>query len=704
MILVLLLLLVSENEDNLFEMSLDELLDMEIVSTSKVAVSSKETPGIVTVWTRAELERFGMDSLSDVLALTPGFSIGRALSILPHDSILVRGTLNLSNQNVLILLDGHRLNDGLTGGAMMFFSDFPISRIERIEVIRGPGSALYGANAFMGVVNIITAKDGDKAVHVAGGSLDHTEAVVNYAYEEGDRLKLNFTVELERTTQDDLEYDGFTSLATDPFLPIPGLNVVWDDPIGYEEKDSLIATFSGQIGNFEFGVDYFENEEISDRPFGSPREPFLFRGELIDPRNKDLFGTIETEALKLRLSYGDDLNEDWSYKVQGGYHDVTNVNDAASLPFRHLFEQPSTYFGSTLFPRDSQTLEVDAGLTWIKDTQSLVFGVSYLQEDSPANVSTTNTPEGVDGIVDEFVPTGDLILETNRDVVALYAQYRRDLSRLWTVTAGIRHDEYSDFGGTTNPRLALVYGGDRITFKALYGRAFRSPSAIEMFNRNRAQIPNPDLQPETNETLEANLSWQPREDLILSGTLFNWSIEDIIETITLENSAQQRVNSGSQEADGVELEAKYLPGGGASFWGNMTYTDSQFTSGGVNRETPGIPTYAFNMGASIDISDFSLTATISRRWDWNAQPAIELQPIPLPNGQARLFLNQGFTPVDHTLVNLIMDYRPTSDWRVRLKAENATDERHVYAASPTFAPTGLPGQGRLISLSARYNY
>lgn len=139
-----------------------------------------------------------------------------------------------------------------------------------------------------------------------------------------------------------------------------------------------------------------------------------------------------------------------------------------------------------------------------------------------------------------------------------------NFARDWTVTAGVRHDHYSDFGGTTNPRWALVWDAwYDLTAKLMYGQAFRAPGFIESHGiANPVTLGNPDLKPETNHTLEAAFSWQARAGTQLNLTVYRYAMGNIIRTVpnAAPNTGATCRNTGDQDGHGMELEAAVKAG------------------------------------------------------------------------------------------------------------------------------------------------
>jgi iron complex outermembrane receptor protein len=201
------------------------------------------------------------------------------------------------------------------------------------------------------------------------------------------------------------------------------------------------------------------------------------------------------------------------------------------------------------------------------------FGTGFRIEDlyeapETKNYDIVTVPGGgpvftpLPGVVDA---TGDATLvymqPHKRNLTYQFVQDEWTVAKDWTLTAGIRHDHYSDFGNTTNPRVALVWDAAyNVVIKALHGRAFRAPSFVEQFNiNNPVALGNANLRPETIATTELAFSWQPAPSLQTNLSLFQYRMHDIIRFVpnadpTTGATAQ---NSGDQTGRGLELEATW---------------------------------------------------------------------------------------------------------------------------------------------------
>src|SRR5438132_581521 len=152
------------------KLDLSDALDLSVSIASGKVQSVDEAPGIVSVVTYEDIRRLGVQTLAELLKTVPGFDI--LIDASGRNRISVRGFLTQREEGVLILFNGHRLNDHINGGATVVNLRIPLYNIRRVEIIRGPGSALFGAEAFAAVINLVpfapTNFNGAKAAVNAG--------------------------------------------------------------------------------------------------------------------------------------------------------------------------------------------------------------------------------------------------------------------------------------------------------------------------------------------------------------------------------------------------------------------------------------------------------------------------------------------------------------------------------------------------------
>ncbi len=204
------------------ELAFYELEEQFMVTATKRKIAVRKAPAIATVVTADEIRNMGARNLMDVLKMVPGFGV--SINEFGRHMFEVRGIRTSTSEKILVMLDGHRLNESYTGSALsIMFDDLPVENAKQIEIVRGPGSALYGANAFVAVVNIIT-KDADDIegveTTVTGGSFD-TKKISLLAGKSSDDLKVFGSINYIDTEGPKVTIEA-DRLSGTPFSTTPG--------------------------------------------------------------------------------------------------------------------------------------------------------------------------------------------------------------------------------------------------------------------------------------------------------------------------------------------------------------------------------------------------------------------------------------------------------------------------------------------------
>ncbi|BDX05537.1 TonB-dependent receptor plug domain-containing protein [Planctobacterium marinum] len=178
------LIIPCQAEDTLNELadfSFEELLNVNVATAGKFVQSREQSPAVISILSKEDIASYGAQNLLEVLQRLPSVQMMGSF-FYPQNLAVIRGTqLTHSNNEVLILINGRPLRDSFTGGQnFAIFSAFPVSSIQQIEMIRGPGSVLYGSNAFLGVINIITHTDSVQQLHLAIGEDGKANAELNW--------------------------------------------------------------------------------------------------------------------------------------------------------------------------------------------------------------------------------------------------------------------------------------------------------------------------------------------------------------------------------------------------------------------------------------------------------------------------------------------------------------------------------------------
>jgi vitamin B12 transporter len=450
------------------------LLDPVVVTATRTAQTADETLASVTVVDREEIERRQARSVADALRGIPGLAIANQGGRGKLTSFFLRGA---ESDQVLVLIDGVRIGSATAGLAAI--QDIPVEQVERIEVVRGPRSSLYGSEAIGGVIQIFTRRGGGglaPRVTIGVGSDQTVEGALGISG-GGERGWLDVGVGFERT-------QGFDACTGEPF--VGGCGVIEPDKDGYRNgSGSVRAGYRFDRG--EIDLHWLRTE--SDLEF-------------------DGF-TNESQGVQQVLGARASLTplESWDLKLSAG-----RSRDELDSFWNGLF---SSRFETI---RDSLSWQNDVALG---DAHLVTLGVDHLED-------------RVDGSVDYTVDS--------RGNTGVFGQYQGDYGA-HRVTASLRHDDNEQFGGYTTGDLAWGYElADGLRLMASYGTAFKAPTFNDLyypfidFGGGFGYAGNPDLDPETSRSLELGLSgplpagtWSVNvyqtdlDDLIAPGTIGNLS-------------------------------------------------------------------------------------------------------------------------------------------------------------------------------------
>ncbi len=616
-----------ESWDEMYEMSVEELLAIEVSIATRFPMASKEAPAIISVVTAAEIRNMGAENIIDILRTIPGFDLTHIVQRAYHQGG-VRGINPKTYANlVVILVNGHRFGAGCyTGGPGFFFDVIPINNIKKIEIIRGPGSALYGSEAFNGVINIITREGGDAPSRLSAeaGSFNTHKYAGEFSY---DKDAFKFYLFGEYYTTDGSAGIVESDFATRQFGPAGSAAP------GRTTESKTYYTFFTDIDYKNFYFNGYLQQLNTEIPIGLGRA-------LTDEDNIDLFYTYF------------DLGASFSLKEKGNLDVRLHYDYSDEVYFQELLpEETGALMG---FPpgeglmvepkRKNSNIGVEMSADYdIHSSVKLVAGASYELIDlfdvtSLGNFNLTGAPLEIDGIVYEpnehfggmldISENGNYTRDRSREIAAVYSQATVDMKKLlsleshvenMSVTAGVRYDHYSDIQSSVTPRLGVVYAPTKkLYFKALYGKGFNAPDFVDLHvENNPIVLGNPDLKPEKITTIEGLIGYNFSERLKTSATFFHTEARDLIE---IKEGLTQ--NIGKMRSDGFELELKAGLDNLKYVYANATWQDVKNTtretiiSNGGQTYTrkdyfPGnLPSFIANMGVNYDIFDW-LIANIS---------------------------------------------------------------------------------------------
>jgi len=559
----------KNNTDDRFEhfisLSLEDLVSLE----TTIATASKQTntkaPAVVTLITGEDIKATGATNLVEVLEGVPGLHI-RISQFGNRPIVQFRGA---KGTQTLIMINGNSMRD-LVWNFGIFWKGLPASAIERVEIIRGPGSALFGADASAGVINVITktaASVEHSELGVRAGSFNNKSAWL----EHGDSYS-GYSINL---TANIFESDGYNPLievdgqtASDNST---GSNVSYAPghaQYGWRNED---IRFSVAKNNWRLNTAYMRSSDLEIGLTGSG---------VLDPTTQ-----ANDSRLNVDLLYNNsDLSENWELdmELRFQHYGYASGNGFQESPPGFDDGSGGIYPDGQISRQKSDERRIVFGASTLYSgykNHSLRLGAGYTVQDLYSITHMINFGPGPDG---NLIVPGSPLVDISNTPYAFAPQNERKITHIylqdiWTIsstielTAGARYDDYSDFGSTLNPRLALVWQStEKLTTKLMYGQAFRPPSYRELFDETSFTTPNPDLDPERSETLDLAFSYAAHKNLQLDINFYYFQLSEIITSNLL---TRQFENGGDHSIRGIELEARWHVSNNISLYANYTARD-----------------------------------------------------------------------------------------------------------------------------------
>jgi iron complex outermembrane receptor protein len=687
---------------DVYNLSLAELGQVQISIATGNSTSLDKAPATASVIYSAEIEAMGARTLDDVLETVPGMHISLS-SLSRLDSVeSIRGVHSGFNPQVLMLLNGVPVQYSLQGGRPTLFR-MPIASIEKVEIIRGPGSAIYGADAYAGVVNVIT-KDATaiKSTNIGArvGSFNshdvwlqsatHWQGVdiaLNVAYQESDgdnrrRVSSDLQTVLDSAfgTHASLAPGSFSTryqvLDTHLSLSSDRLQInVWNwvstnagvgagaaqalDPSGRDDSDLLMGDLTYHLNK---SADWDNSVRLSYMRYEERAQFTLLPAGTVVPIGKD--GNLDFAAPVGVVAFPDGL--------KGNPSGVTNDGQ---------FDFVSLYSGF-----ESQRIRIAMGARHqsLNGAESKNFGPGIL-DINPLPAVMYGTLTNVTGTVDAFIDNSSRTVR----YVSLQDEWR--VIPGLDLTAGVRYDKYSDFGSTTNPRIALVWAtNEKLTTKLLYGSAFRAPSFAELYYKNNpVSIGNTELKPELMNTLELSFNYRYTPNLQTNLTLFDYRARDMIEFVddisTTQDTSKFANNIRDQNGKGFELEVNWKPL--PQFHLNASYSKQTATDTENNSNIPDAP------GQQVKAN---LNWMLAPQWSLNGQ-------LNWVGDRARATGDLRPAISDYTLLNLTLHRKnivPELDLSVAVRNLANADAREPSSGS---IPDDYPLESRSFWLGLTYS-
>ncbi|MDD5053264.1 MAG: TonB-dependent receptor [Sulfuricurvum sp.] len=513
-------LLKADEQNELAPLTLEDLLNIQVTSTSRRDESQQLASGVITIVTSQEIQQYGARHLRDVIDRLVGMQVLSSHQR-PHNKTSIRA-MNGAHQDgsVVVLLNGRPIHDGTDGGFNFdIYLGFPLTIIDHIEVIRGPGSVIYGTNAMAGVINIIT-KDAQKSINetrvdVSGGSFDRRQLELSTLI-GGTDYSLNIGLNAIRANGDSVEgvHDKSNAVGT------------YDTG---ENSDNLVL--NGKYKGFTLNAMVMNNNADSGgSTFALPSSPMKKKRKYVD------IGYLYdiTSGWDVSLNYTVNLGEfDWQINGTGARNHYKDRYDMTEVIVR----------GN------------------VASDFNLLFG---------ANTSNYET---------EFTTGFPYSTMNNKSA---YTQIDYMLSPKQKIIAGIQLNKPEDTQTNLSSRAGFIQGfGDNWWLKLLYSEAYRSPNLQEAKINAPTLLGNASLDPEKVATYDAQLIYQTQK-YYLSVALYDSMMENLIVRVPIPLSSPTRStfeNQGYVRFQGVEIEGRMEVDEEFSVLGNLSYQKNKTNSG-----------------------------------------------------------------------------------------------------------------------------
>lgn len=538
--------------DELLELNLEELMNLEVVSATKTVQKIYDAPATVRVITAKQIIDRGYVTLEEALSDLPGFQFR---NIVGFNSYVFQRGIPSQNNLILVLVDGIQINE-LNSGGFYGGAQYNLSNVERIEVVYGPASALYGTNAVSGIINIITNDPKNNkgfSISVLYGTFNTLNTDLSYGYyNEKSDFGFLFSGMFKQTEKADLSGKK-------------GDNNWTENMENFEDDFSFDAKIT--FKNFTSGIIFQDKQASRTTNYRTINSKYLDRGT-----------NWHIRFINGYLKHIYDKYEKWSLSSQLYYRNATVLNNTIAFI-------DTTQVG---YYRPNDLIGFETTFNYIPHKKlNLIGGIVFESENLSERFSKTesNSP-------DEKPPTPPKPNMTTNSLLSFYMQAQYLLMKHLQLTTGIRFDNSSVYNRVLTPRVGMVYNKEHLTAKLLYMEAFRAPKPWD-YNWGEG---NPELEPEWMNSMEAVLAYDLLENLRVEASIYRNNIYDILDKDTYLN---MWVNHGELETKGIELNVDYYTRHFNTYL-NYTYNDSRYDNG---NEVPEIAKHSANIGIQFIFTD-----------------------------------------------------------------------------------------------------
>jgi outer membrane receptor for ferrienterochelin and colicin len=682
----------AQSEKKLTDLSLEEMLNIDVVTASQKSQKISDAPATVLSFSAEQIRQYGWKDLKDIFKALPGFDVSYDNEGEIRTSVTMRGIVG--NQKILVLQDGLRYNP-TTGERVVYANNTPLNIYKRIEIVYGPASALYGADAYSGVINMITNDGADvNGVTVNTGYVSTNAVAGDITFGKKIDDKTDFIISGR-------VYQGQDAKINEGYADYSTAVNSYKGALGLLNKSYPIHDWNLftklKYGAFTFGADW-QHELETNAPTTIPTNYAYVENDVWGQDVRHLYVSYNTSitekaGLTATISTGDyEINPASNFYV---------IQDAALST-----GAPSYKYGYSGYVKGNVQSDIQ-----LADNVSVITGLSYERVKSfPKTQNLANGPFHLDGKLEDdltaFVdPSGytygivglseGKFGERNYNNVGYFLQ--GDIAALANlhVTLGGRYDYNSIYGETINPRAGIVYKpAEKTSVKALYGTAYIAPSNYYRWenwaNPFALHIPNLDLKPETEQSVSLSVTQYVSDNVSVRVEVFQNNLKDVIAPVAAGPQAgnhpyynplafsgkpyesfldspggyfvEINANQGEIKTQGIEVEGSYKLG---KLVTNLSYSYTGGDDNGAN--LPKVSPHKVVLNSSYATSDYSVALTA--RYYSDVQTAVSNS----------MYAGKTFTGA--TLLYFNCSYNLTPALALKLSADNLLNTK-AYASAP----------------------
>jgi len=514
----------ATDEQDLFSLSFEDLLNVQVDIASKTSETLSSVPSTMSVFSRKQIQALGVDNAYEVMNFVPGMQSTRGdwVGAVPKDH--ARGVY-LDSGNVLVMINGERVNESSFGKASVYMPYIPIEIIEKIEFIRGPGSALYGSNAFLGVMNIVTSKERNALQLVVGNNGRYgATGQFNTSFNDDTSLFASFSY-------DQKDGESYPQGVKDPLEAL-----YLEAGVDYKKLQLRARYNETSLDEFLNLAGYStQNQHTSDNTFVGIK-----------------YNWINNDKLKLDSSYSYTKHNISSAGLIAAFDDIPD------FLLGPAWQTIDSKFETELSYQFDNQWQLAAGIEYAeaKQVEAGVRTNYYDDESMLVIIDPAYYQQGIVTVMDfpEFAS-----LKYTFETYSAYGQLKIPYSDALTLFVGARYDDVKDIDSKLSPRLAGVYViNPEHTVKVQYGESFRTQVTNELFSNDDVTVGNPSLRSESVKTTELVWHYQTSE-LQANAVLFYNELNDFIniEPTQSNDALFTFTNSFNTQNSGIELDGTW---------------------------------------------------------------------------------------------------------------------------------------------------